>query len=168
LPVERTLIVRTPWRITEVWQKLVYIVGGYAVFVLFFWALRTYLLDAKSLPYASIAFALNIAYTIVGVRVFRGYLEPVEPPRAWWRWTGRPKAGFWLGALNVLAATADAQDFWPRDGHSPDISVAVLNILAATVTAIGYLNSSFRLQRHPELWSSRRSGSARVASTSDH
>ena len=147
---------RLPWRLTEIWQKTLYIVVGWAVLALFFLGLRTWLLDQHSWPYGLIGFVVNIGYNLVGVRIFRGYHEPVAGPRAWWRWTGRPKAGFWLGGLQLFGVLSFVQDFWPRHGLPPDLANGILNIVSSLVLGIGYLNSSFRLRRHPELWSARR------------
>lgn len=146
----------SPWRITEIWQKTIYIVLGSAVLALFFWALRTWLLDPRAWPYALVGLVINLAYTLFGVRSFRGYLEPIAPPRAWWRWTGRPKAGYWLGSLQVIGGIDAIREFWPSHGLSPEVPVVTLNILEGAVLGFGYLHSSFRLQRHPELWSQRR------------
>ncbi len=41
------------------------------------------------------------AMVLVGVRLFRGDAEPVGAPRAWWRMTARPLAGFLLAAYFV-------------------------------------------------------------------
>jgi hypothetical protein len=146
---------RLKWRITEVWQKTLYIVIGYAMTALLFFVLRTWLLDARSWQYALIAFLLNLAYTLVAVRTFRGYLEPEAPPRPWWRWTGRPRAGYWLGALNLIAGISAIQNFWLRHGLALETPMTILSILGSVIVAFGYLNSSFRLQRQPELWSQR-------------
>ena len=67
---------RTPWRLTKIWKKTIYIVGGRLVLTAGFFALRTWVIDA---------------FIVVGVRNFRGYLEPLASPRLWWRMTGRPK-----------------------------------------------------------------------------
>ena len=144
------------WRITGVGQKALYIVVGYAASALFYFVLRTWLLDPHSWPYGLIALIGNLAYNIVGVRIFRGYLEPVRPPRPWWRWTGRPKAGFWLGALNLFAVLGTLPEFWPRDGQGPHYVLATLNLLGLAIPAFGYFNSSLRLRLHPDLWSQRR------------
>ncbi len=151
------------WRITEVWQKSLYIVVGYAVSAAFFFALRTWVFAVSTWQYEIIALVLNLAYVVLAVRTFRGYLEPVEPARPWWRWTGRPKAGFWLGGLHAFATVGVLPEFWPQRGHSADIGFAILNVLAVAIPALGYLNSSIRLQRHPEIWSQHRPKKARVA-----
>jgi hypothetical protein len=157
---------RRPWRITEIWQKALYIAIGYVVLAAFFFGLRTWLLSENSWPYALIGFVMNLAYTLLGVRIFRGYHEPVAEPRAWWRWTGRPKAGFWLGALHLFALLAAIQDFWPRDGLATSLPGGILNSALFVIVAFGYLNSSLRLRLHPELWSDRRRKETAQQSTS--
>jgi hypothetical protein len=147
---------RPPWRITEIWQNVVYIAIGYAVFAPFFFSLRTWWLSEHSWPYALIGLVINLGYTLLGIRTFRGYHERVAEPRPWWRWTGRPKAGFWLAGLHVFALLGAIQQFWPRDGRAPDLPLAILNSALFVVLASGYLNSSFRLRLHPGLWSDRR------------
>jgi hypothetical protein len=144
------------WRISGLWQKTLYIVLGYAAFVLLFLVLRTWLFSPHSWAYAVIALLGNLAYTGVGVRIFRGYLEPLAPPRPWWRWTGRPKAGFWLGALSLFAAVGSIQGLWPRAGQPANFAVSLLSLIGQGILAAGYFNSSFRLRRHSELWSQRR------------
>jgi hypothetical protein len=148
--------VQRPWRITEIWQKTLYIAIGYVVFAPFLFGLRTWLLSENSWPYALIGFVINLGYTLLGVRIFRGYHERVAEPRAWWRWTGRPKAGFWLGGLHLFALLGTVQEFWTRDGLAPELPVAILNSALFLIVAFAYLNSSFRLRLHPELWSDRR------------
>lgn len=144
------------WRISEVWQKALYIVCSWGIGALFLLVMRTWLLDARSWPYAVVVMVVNLIIQVVGVRVFRGYLEPLMPPRSWWRWTGRPKAGFWLGSLNVITAISVLHEGLPSRGLGPDPSAVIVDVFGYVVVAFGYLNSSFRLLRHPELWSQRR------------
>jgi len=124
--------------------------------------LRTWLLDSRSWLYALTLVAANLTPQIVGVRVFRGYLEPLEPPRPWWRWTGRPKAGFWLGSLHLVGALSFVQQVAPRHGPVPGMPLVIATVAASVIAAFGYLNSSFRLLRRPELWSQRRQKSRYV------
>jgi len=144
------------WRITTVRQKVLYIVLGSATIALFFLALRTWLLDGRSWPYAAIGVLINLSYTLLAVRTFRGHLEPAAPPRPWWRWTGRPQAGYWLGSLNLLAGCGAIRDFWPHRGLTPDLPAVIMNVLVFLIISFGYFNSSFRLRRHPELWSQKK------------
>ena len=153
---------RLKWRLTEIWQKALFLVVGWGVLALFLFVLRTWVLDSHSWTYALIGLVVQLGYTFVGVRIFRGYLEPTAPPRLWWRWTGRPKAGFWLGALYAATTLSELQEFWPRAGLGVNYALASLNMLESAMVAVGFLNSSFRLRPHPELWSQRR-GKARPA-----
>lgn len=89
-------------RITTAQAKVGYLVGAVIVEVLLallFWAIG---LPDGAVPFLS-AVGL-VAIVVVGVRVFRNEGEPVEPPRAWWRMTGRPFAGFLLAAYFVADA----------------------------------------------------------------
>jgi hypothetical protein len=90
--------------------------------------------------YAVIGLVATLGYTFIGVRTFRGYLEPSAPPRDWWRWSGRPKAGFWLGALYAVATLEGLQNFWPGDGVAFNYPLAILTTLSSAVVAIGYFN----------------------------
>jgi hypothetical protein len=153
------------WRITEVWQKTLYIVIGYAVVALLFFVLRTWLFDERSWQYAVSGLLVNLVFILVAVRIFRGYLEPAAPPRPWWRWSGRPKAGYWLGAFHLFSGIAAIADFWPQHGLTPEVPVTILNILESAIVAFGYLNSSFRLRQQAELWSQRRRESPPLLNT---
>lgn len=86
-------------RITTAQAKVGYVVGATVVEVLL-----ALLLFALGMPDGAVPFlsALGlIAMVVVGVRLFRGDDEPVEPPRAWWRMTARPFAGFLMAAYFV-------------------------------------------------------------------
>lgn len=144
------------WRITQTWQKALYIVVGYAVIASVLFAIRTWLLNAAEWPYSIILVILNLAYVLIGVRIFRGYLEPLAPARAWWRWTGRPKAGFWLGAIFLWGTIGASAAWWLPTPHPLGVGVTALNVSVSGLTALGYFNSSIRLLRHPEMWSQRR------------
>jgi hypothetical protein len=144
------------WRITTICGKVVYVVVGYVAIALFFWALRSWLLDPRGWAYAAIALIVNLAFTLVGVRAFRGFMEPAEPPRPLWRWTGRPRAGFWLGALYLISALVTIRGFWPDHGRPPEIVMTILNLLESALLGIGYLRSSLTLRPLEILWSKRR------------
>ncbi|WP_025156339.1 hypothetical protein [Leifsonia aquatica] len=72
-------------------------------------------------------------------RVFRGENES-DAPRAWWRMTARPAAGYVLGlgfALQAVGATASA---------APESAPAAwIGCLVSLVIAAAYLNSAVRL-----------------------
>jgi hypothetical protein len=145
------------WRISGVWQKALYIALGWGITPLVLLMLgRTWLLHSSSWLHLSISFAVGWTFQIVGVRVFRGHLEPLDPPRSWWRWTGRPKAGFWLGSLNLLGALSFFFEMLTRHGPVPSVERVIVGVASSLIAAFGYLNSSFRLLRRPELWSQRR------------
>nr|WP_218881489.1 hypothetical protein [Leifsonia shinshuensis] len=87
---------------------------------------------------------LNIAYVIVGTRTFRGAGENREDPRPWWRATGRPAAGFWLGGILAILAfisCVGALASKPENSFVPAVACISYALLAAY-----YLNSSYRLR----------------------
>jgi hypothetical protein len=90
-----------------------------------------------------------LAFIFGGARSFRGRREPVAPPRAWWRTTSRPTAGFVLAALFFLlvAGNVSISIIRPITITSASISGGVI---FAMLTAV-YLNSAIRLVRHPPL-----------------
>ena len=91
-----------PFRILGAQAKVGYVVGAVVIEVL-----GMLLLAALGLPGALVPFigALwSLAIVVVGVRVFRGPDEPVEPPRAWWRMTAGPVVGFLLAAYFLVDA----------------------------------------------------------------
>lgn len=71
-------------------------------------------------------------------RSFRGWGEPVEPPRAWWRLTSRPRAGWLLGAMYLLGALSV---FSP----SKHAVVTWTDTVGSLLLAAAFLNSSIRL-----------------------
>jgi hypothetical protein len=129
-------------RIVSITGKIIYIVGGYGLLLVLnlfvFLRLVTPALDVV------IVAILNVAYVFIGVRIFRGIEENREDPRAWWRATARPTAGWWLGAgLAVLAGISllGALASKPGDAFVPAMACLVYAALAAF-----YLHSSYRLR----------------------
>jgi hypothetical protein len=129
-------------RIVTITGKITYVVGGYALLlvlnVFVFQQLVNATIDVM------IVAVLNIAFVVTGVRIFRGAEENRQDPRAWWRATARPAAGFWIGAGLTVAAGisllgALASD--PEDSFIPAIACVVYGIFA-----IFYLHSSYRLR----------------------
>lgn len=94
---------------------------------------------------------LWIVVVTLGTRWFRGFDEAVEPPRAWWRMTAQPPAGYVLAVLFLLNAGTQAYALLVNDLATLDAA----GVLLPTVTALGchgliglaYLNSSIRLSR---------------------
>ncbi|ROP63658.1 MULTISPECIES: hypothetical protein [unclassified Curtobacterium] len=123
------------FRITTAQAKVGYVVGATVVEVLL-----ALLLWAIGLPDAAVPFLSAIglvAMVVVGVRLFRGEDEPVEPPRAWWRMTARPFAGFLLAAYFVADALfARASTIGAFD---------VLGTVVMLLVAAAYVGSSVTL-----------------------
>ncbi|MDO9398121.1 MAG: hypothetical protein Q7T71_16370, partial [Herbiconiux sp.] len=61
---------------------------------------------------AAVAVLAFWAWIVVGARLFRGDGEPVEPPRAWWRLTAAPKAGFVIAGVLLLQLLVGAVTVW--------------------------------------------------------
>ena len=124
-------------RFTRPLTKAAYIIGGYALLVLFTRATH----PLAPTVFAVLDFIVFGTYILVGVRSFRGKYEPVLPPRPWWRMTGRPKAGFWLGALLVLGVVS-----FLLAKYIP-VELRVSYIAQELVFGLLYLNSSIQLVR---------------------
>jgi hypothetical protein len=129
-------------RIVTITGKIIYVIGGYALLLV----LNVFVFQQLVNPTfdVMIVAVLNIAYVVVGVRTFRGVDENREDPRAWWRATAKPAAGFWIGAGLAVAAAisllgALASD--PEDSFVPALACVVYG-----ATAVFYLHSSYRLR----------------------
>ncbi|OII31738.1 hypothetical protein BIU98_08290 [Curtobacterium sp. MMLR14_010] len=124
-----------PFRITTAQAKVGYVVGATVVEVLL--ALLLFALGVPDVAVPFLAAVGLVAMVVVGVRVFRGDDEPVAPPRAWWRMTARPFAGFLLAAYfvadGVLARSSVSGGF--------DAAGTVVMLLVAAA----YLGSSVTL-----------------------
>lgn len=130
-----------PFRITEVWAKVAYVLIAWMLVPI---ALR-FLLGQVGIPdpvILAIDLVLGFAVVWLGTRAFRAHGEPVEPPRVWWRATGRPRAGFVLGALFLWASVIFLAS--PLVGDDPAL---VWNAVSTLPIAAFYLHSSVRLVR---------------------
>jgi TRAP-type uncharacterized transport system fused permease subunit len=129
-------------RILRKRYKALYIVGGYAFG--FATGQAVQILHAPVVA-SIIGFVISIAFYLIGVRTFRGPDEPLRPPRAWWRATARPTAGYWIGILALFATTSGFIGTHLR----PDRFSAAHLITAAMLLLVGlyYLTSSIRLSR---------------------
>ncbi|MFF1878548.1 hypothetical protein [Leifsonia sp. NPDC058230] len=129
-------------RIVTITGKIIYIVGGYAVLLV----LNVFVFQQLVNPTIDVIIVavLNIAFVVIGVRTFRGAEENREDPRAWWRATARPAAGFWIGSglavatgISLLGALASR----PDSSFIPAVACIVYGLFAAF-----YLHSSYRLR----------------------
>jgi hypothetical protein len=129
-------------RITSVTGKITYIVGVFALILL----LNIFLIARLVNPTFDVLIIaiLNVAYVIVGVRIFRGAGENRTDPRPWWRATARPAAGFWIGAL--LAVLAFISGVGAFASNPEDAFIPAIACLSYALLAVFYLHSSVRLQ----------------------
>jgi uncharacterized membrane protein YfcA len=94
---------------------------------------------------------LVLLMILLAARFFRGATEPGDEPRAWWRMTGAPMAGFVLGVIFGLGALALLvyeialeTDAMVRHFRTQEPYVVVTCIVFAAL-AVLYLTSSIRL-----------------------
>lgn len=129
-------------RITTITGKISYIVGVFALILL----LNVFLFARFLNPTFDVLLVavLNVAYVIVGVRIFRGAGENRADPRPWWRATARPAAGFWIGGLLAALAFVSGVGAFGSDPENAFVP-AVACLIYATL-AVFYLHSSVRLQ----------------------
>lgn len=80
----------------------------------------------------------HIVALVALVRSFRGVGEPVAPPRAWWRLTARPLAGWWLAGFYLFGVVGFLR---PEKHTAADWMFAIEGVLWAGA----FLNSSIRL-----------------------
>jgi hypothetical protein len=92
---------RSPLRITSVWVKLAYVVLWYGFGVVL---ANVVLSGVADIIVVLALLAWDTAVLILGVRIFRGRNEAVDPPRPWWRMTGGSRSAIALGSLGVLNA----------------------------------------------------------------
>ena len=129
-------------RITSTINKVIYILVGEAI-VLTLNSLLIYRLVPPVVDLVAV-FVLNFLYVFVGVRTFRGPGEDVAAPRAWWRATARPFAGFIIGGIAAVLALISLLGAL---GSSPEQSgTAAVVCVGWALLAAYYLNSSFRLR----------------------
>jgi hypothetical protein len=130
-----------PFRITELWAKFAYVLVGWFLLPVSL----GYLLDFAGIPGPAIVVldaVLSVLVIWLGTRSFRAQGEAIEPPRVWWRATGRPRAGFVLGGLFLWGAVS----FLALPLRGPDPSLNWFAVALVPIAAF-YLHSSIRLVR---------------------
>ena len=129
-------------RITTTINKVIYILVGEAV-VLALNSIVIYNLVPTVLDLVAV-FVLNFAYVFIGVRTFRGPGEDVAAPRAWWRATSRPFAGFIIGGIASVLALIPLLGALASPPEQSGTAAVVC--LGWSLLAAYYLSSSFRLR----------------------
>jgi hypothetical protein len=123
-------------RIYDGATKAICIVAGYAVALV-----SAFLVGVAFAPGWGVVVgaAAVLAVIVVLTRCFRGENES-RGPRAWWRMTARPTAGYLLAAWFFVQALTTGLSGAPRVVPATWISVVV-----ALAIALAYLTSSVRL-----------------------
>ena len=144
-------------RITKTGHKVLYIIG--------FLAGNTGInLGARFInPTDHVAFVLwnllsagwAIAAVLIAARTFRGDNEFPGSERPWWRWTARPRAGWWLAAYFCFPLVIVVVSLVSESLRFPTLWLVLwyrwVGALVIAALVAGYLNSSIQLHRRPEL-----------------
>lgn len=133
-----------PLRVMNPWHKLGFLVG---LVVVNAFVVRVLDLALPALVVGVITEPFWLAALIALARSFRGAGEPVQPPRPWWKLTSRPRAGFLLATMYLLAAVTTLV---PVKHHSATNWVAEVDV---ALLGVAFLNSSIRLtilRRRPQ------------------
>jgi hypothetical protein len=133
-------------RIVNVWARVFYVFAAYVALWLVDWALLAVFPDKAAVVLSWVASLAAVAF---GARVFRGAGESVEPPRAWWRMTARPRAGFVIAAAHFLLLGVAAMQASGKNGGGVLALEAIVNFVGFSVLGAAYLHSSIRLLREP-------------------
>jgi hypothetical protein len=123
-------------RITRASTKIGYVVLSFVFgpVILAFWGL---IFGTAGLTIASCVLVLGLVG--FAARTFRGEDEPRDPPRAWWRMTSYPAAGYIVAALFGVPLVLQ-----PLIGSAGSNGLGVLVELIVTIM---FLQSSIRLTR---------------------
>lgn len=130
-----------PFRITELWAKIAYVLVGWFLVPISLGTVMTRL-GVQDLVVIVVHLALSFLVVWLGTRAFRAQGEPVEPPRVGWRATGRPRAGFVLGSLFLWASIIFLVS--PLAGDDPTLRWSAVSTVPISLF---YLHSSIRLVR---------------------
>jgi hypothetical protein len=123
-----------PLRLTSPTQKVAVIVIWIVAGVFVRWALD---LVTSAAAVTDVWVIVGTVGTVVFARSCRGWGEPIAAPRAWWRLTARPLAGWWLAALHLFASAEPINRGW-----NPELLLAGITSL---FLGLAFLNSSIRL-----------------------
>lgn len=134
-----------PLRIFNPWLKFLAIVVVFGLRSIVLWSIP---FDFAPLAISLFAAASGLALIYGATRVFRVREEPLVAPRAWWRATGRPTAGFVIAAYIVLSVLATYIPAALDDAALSAGDLALTGLWTALVVAF-YLNSSIRQLRSP-------------------
>jgi hypothetical protein len=132
-----TRIRKTRWKLTYILVGL--LLAGFNGLVL-----------SPALPPVASALGANLLGLLLylgGARSFRGPGEPVKPPRAWWRMTSRPRAGFVIGSLLVLSFVNGV--FFVMFGSGDSTLSYALGTAIDGSLAFMFLRSSIQLRKFP-------------------
>jgi len=133
-----------PLRVMNPGQKFAVLVVMTALNAVIIWMVSPVLTGALGVILLHL---VSTALLIAVARSFRGPGEPIAPPRAWWRLTARPLAGWWLSGVYLLGVVQLVIEP-PRTFD--DGATAVFPVLVG----LAFLNSSIRLtmlRRHPQI-----------------
>lgn len=132
-------------RLRKTRWKIAYILVGVVSLVAIEIVIRP--LMVPNSMYAVVANSLTVLLYFGGVRSFRGLGEHIEPPRAWWRMTSRPRAGYIIGTLLVLNS---ANGVVVANTERPELMFdVVLGVVVDASLAFLYFRSSTRLRKAP-------------------
>jgi predicted Co/Zn/Cd cation transporter (cation efflux family) len=141
---------RSPIRLTKFWQKLLFVV---AIIALSWVLLGVHLTVGRAVGTSvDIVFAIASQLVLIGAvwfgsRIFRrADSEEVEPPRARWRATARPIAGYLVAAYLLIGVV------YALAGGIGSTVTDWLSVVVGIALAAFYLNSSIRLSRNRALW----------------
>ncbi|MEY9951035.1 hypothetical protein [Leifsonia sp. EB34] len=128
-----------PVRIIAAHAKITFFVVGIPVILTAGWSMGIAVGGAIGITLSSV---LAVALLVVAGRTFRGAGEPILPPRAWWRLTAGPVAGFVVAVLFALSGIGSAISGVGSDGSA---ALTVWVVVFDFAVAAAYANSSTRL-----------------------
>jgi len=139
-------------RIVRTRSKVLFLVAHFVVIVGLGQVLTK--VDPSGLTQLIVGTIVGNGVLILAVRIFRVREEDIELPRPLWRLTGRPRAGYWLVALNLFGALSVLPNIFLRPAHETRADmlqrapvVVGLEVVISLAWAWFYFRSSRRLTR---------------------